>query len=256
MHGFWYNWSRGRFVAWSLSLSVARSLCRATYLIFVPKEYLILTPTQQIAQWADQLRAMAAAGLHYANNVYEKERYAKIQTIALEMLTLATGVTLDDLTPLRAAMLSHTTPYAVGDAAILDATGRMLLIRRSDNHFWAMPGGALDVGETPAAGVVREVLEETGVHCEAVALAGVFDSRLWGSEIPQHLYQFVFLCRPLDKPPIEQPSHAHEVVEQRWFAEAELPTDIDPNHVGRIPVAFRVWRGEAAPFFDSEANRH
>lgn len=208
-----------------------------------------MTLTQQIAQWADQLRSMAALGLRYADDLYNQERYHKIQTVALEMLALASSTTVANLEPLRNTLLAHPTPFAVGDAAIIDDAGRMLLIRRADNGRWAMPGGALDVGETAAAGVVREALEETGVYCEAVALAGVFDSRFWGGSLYQ-LYQFVFLCRPLPQPPI-QASHAHEVREQGWFTEADLPPDLDSNHAERIPVVFQVWRGERPPYFDS-----
>lgn len=208
-----------------------------------------MTPTQQLALWADQLRAMAALGLHYAEDVYNRERYYKIQTIALEMLAMASGEPLAALEPLRTTVLAQPTPLAVGDAAIIDDEGRLLLIRRADNGLWAMPGGVLDVGETAAAGVVREALEETGVHCAVTAIAGIFDSRFWGGRL-QQLYQLVFLCRPLPLPPLAQPSHAHEVREQGWFAEADLPADLDPNHRGRIPVVFQVWRGERPPYFD------
>jgi len=207
-----------------------------------------MTPTQQLAQWADELRALSALGLRYADDVYNQERYHKVQSIALGMLALASGDTITNLEPLRNTILVHPTPFAVGDAAVIDEAGRMLLIRRSDNGLWAMPGGVLDVGETAAAGVVREALEETGIHCEATTLAGVFDSRFWGGSLYQ-LYQFVFLCRPLPEPPT-QPSHAHEVREQSWFTEAELPPNLDPNHAGRIPVVFQVWRGERPPYFD------
>jgi ADP-ribose pyrophosphatase YjhB (NUDIX family) len=207
-----------------------------------------MTPNQQLALWADQLRSMAALGLHYADDVYNQERYHKIQTIALEMLALASGDTLANLEPLRDTLLAHPTPLAVGDAAVIDAAERMLLIRRADNGLWAMPGGLLDVGETAAAGVVREALEETGVYCEAVTLAGVFDSRFWGGKLRQ-LYQIVYLCRLLPQPPV-QPSHAHEVREVGWFTEADLPPDLDPNHAGRIRVVFQVSRGERPPYFD------
>ncbi len=112
-----------------------------------------------------------------------------------------------------------------------------------------MPGGALEVGETPAEGVIREALEETGIHCQVVSLVGVFDSRLCGALSRHHLYQFMFLCRPLDKE-AKQPSHAIEVLGTRWFFERELPEDIDPGHKSRIPKAFRVWHGDSRVFFD------
>lgn len=82
-----------------------------------------------------------------------------------------------------------------------------------------------------------------------MALVGLFDSRRCGSVSRHHLYQVVVLCRPLPHPP-EAPSHAHEVRDVGWFAETELPPDLDPGHATRIPVAFAVWRGERPAFFD------
>lgn len=205
---------------------------------------------QQIALWADQIRGLTAYGLAYAQNSYEKERYAKLQELALDMLAFATGATVETLTPLRATVYAQPTPLAVGDAAIIDEQGRILLIQRADNRLWAMPGGGFDVGETPAEGAVREALEETGVYCQATALVGVFDSRLCGTVSRHHLYQFVFLCRPLDRPPVANPSHGHEVINTCWFAEHEVPAELDPGHANRIPLAFQVWRGERAAYFD------
>src|SRR5512135_1153543 len=47
-------------------------------------------------------------------------------------------------------------------AVALDASGRLLLHRRSDNGLWGLPGGKVDPGESVSAAVAREVLEETG----------------------------------------------------------------------------------------------
>jgi ADP-ribose pyrophosphatase YjhB (NUDIX family) len=152
--------------------------------------------------------------------------------------------------PLRSTVLSRPTPFAVGDAAVINGAGEILLIRRADNGRWAMPGGALAVGETPAQGVVREALEETGVRAEAVQLVGVYDSRLCGSVTAHHLYQFVFLCKPLSGGSSEPASHAQEVLDTGWFAEEALPDDLDPGHLSRIPDAFRAWRGKALAYFD------
>jgi len=208
------------------------------------------SPAQQIAQWADQLRHLAASGLRFAANIYELERYHTLQSLAMAMQAYAGGELPATLEPLRATVFAHVTPFAVADAAIIDDVGRLLLIRRADNRLWALPGGGLDVGETPAEGAVREALEESGVASEPVALAGVWDSRLCGSATRHHLYHFVVLCRPLPAPPTVPASHTHEVLEIGWFNAAELPADIDPGHVTRIPHVFRVWQGEAAAYLD------
>jgi len=209
------------------------------------------TLAQTLALCADTLRDCAVHGLHFAANIYEREHWQRTQGVALELLALASARPLEELEPLRAKLFVQPSPFAVGDGAVIDDAGRILLIRRADNGLWAMPGGGLEVGETPAQGVVREVLEETGVACEPVALVGVYDSRFCGTPSFYQLYQFSFLCRSLsNNEKISAPSHAHEVKDVQWFLEYELPGDIDPSHIGRIPEAFRVWHGDMRAFFD------
>ena len=97
---------------------------------------------------------------------------------------------------------------------------------------------------------MREALEETGVRCRAVSLIGVFDSRFCGSESRHHMHQFAFLCEPLNEGEPEKLSHALEVLDADWFPEDGLPETIDPGHVTKIPIAFRVWHGDCLVFFD------
>jgi ADP-ribose pyrophosphatase YjhB (NUDIX family) len=204
---------------------------------------------QQLADWADKLRDLSALGLAFADNIYDSERYQAVQEIAMSLLALATGEPLDHLEPLRAPVFSRPTPLVGGDAAVIDNLGRILLIQRADNRRWAMPGGALEVGETPIEGVLREVLEETGFPCQAVGLVGVFDSRRCGLASRHHIYLLTFLCRPTGEPR-NAISHAGEVLDVRWFREHELPADIHPGSLSRIALAFRQWRGEGQTFFD------
>ncbi|WNV82153.1 NUDIX domain-containing protein [Umezawaea sp. Da 62-37] len=59
-------------------------------------------------------------------------------------------------------------------AFVQDAQGRLLMIRRTDNDLYSIPGGAQDVGETIGHTVIREVKEETGVDVEPVEIIGVY----------------------------------------------------------------------------------
>ncbi|WP_327259285.1 NUDIX hydrolase [Streptomyces sp. NBC_01240] len=68
--------------------------------------------------------------------------------------------------------------------------GRLLAIRRADNGTWELPGGVLELDETPEAGVVREVLEETGIHVEVDDLTGVYKNTTRG------IVALVFRCKP------------------------------------------------------------
>ena len=203
---------------------------------------------------ADRLRDTAAFGLRFSKGSYEQERFRAVQDAAIELFSVATGVPSEEFEPIRQAVLSRPTPFAVGDAAIIDDAGRILLIQRADNRKWAMPGGALEVGETPAAGVEREAYEETGVRCQADTLVGVHDSRLCGTLSPFQLYHFLFLCRPMDEAGFGNGSHRHEVLGVRWFDRAEVQAvDLDPGHATRIPEAYRAWSEGGPAYFDRSA---
>lgn len=48
-------------------------------------------------------------------------------------------------------------------AVIRDEQGRVLLMRRSDFGYWSLPGGALELGQSAAEALAREVQEEVGL---------------------------------------------------------------------------------------------
>jgi ADP-ribose pyrophosphatase YjhB (NUDIX family) len=209
----------------------------------------LTSPAETIALWADKLRDLSATGLHYAKDPYDKTRYEVIQDLAVEMLSFATAQPLESLTPLKSTTFSRMSPVVGGAAAVIDAEGTILLMRRADNHLWAMPGGQMEVGETPAEAVVRETYEETGIQCIPKALVGVYDSRIWDKGVPHHVYKFTFLCEPLS-----EQNHGdfdrHETLETRWFAENDLPEDLYEGHFKRISDAYKIRKGNFQAYFD------
>lgn len=74
--------------------------------------------------------------------------------------------------------VGHETLLALSAAAcIRDEKGRVLILRRADGaNLWGFPGGAMEVGESAAEAVVREVREEAGLEVEPVALIGLYSS--------------------------------------------------------------------------------
>lgn len=59
-------------------------------------------------------------------------------------------------------------------AVVVNERGEILLHRRSDNAMWSVPGGAMELGESIAETVVREVKEETGLEVEIERLVGIY----------------------------------------------------------------------------------
>lgn len=59
-------------------------------------------------------------------------------------------------------------------AIVQDDHGRVLMIHKTDNHKWALPGGGHEIGESIADTVVREVKEETGYDVEVETITGTY----------------------------------------------------------------------------------
>lgn len=52
------------------------------------------------------------------------------------------------------------------NVVVLNDAGEILMIRRTDNGNWAVPGGAIDLGESVAQAAVRETLKESGIESQ------------------------------------------------------------------------------------------
>ena len=66
----------------------------------------------------------------------------------------------------------------VGIGGVVIDQGRTMLIRRGNEPLlgqWSIPGGTLELGESLQEGVVRELLEETGIEVRVLDLIEVFD---------------------------------------------------------------------------------
>lgn len=73
------------------------------------------------------------------------------------------------------ALLSPTSFGATG--AVIDAQGRVLLVRHSYMPGWQLPGGGVNRGEPPADAVLRELAEEVGLTGGAGVLMGLYARR-------------------------------------------------------------------------------
>jgi 8-oxo-dGTP diphosphatase len=127
----------------------------------------------------------------------------------------------------------------VGVGAVVIDGDHVLLIRRGQEPMkgqWSLPGGALEVGETLLDGVRREVLEETGLEVEPVALIEVLD-RIVRDEDGRVQFHYVlvdYLCRVTGG----ELCCATDAVDARWAPRDELD-GVAAFTVAVIQKAFR-----------------
>ncbi|MCO1617044.1 NUDIX domain-containing protein [Micromonospora sp. CPM1] len=105
---------------------------------------------------------------------------------------------------------------------VQDELGRVLLIQRTDNGLWALPGGAQDFGEYIAETAVRETREEAGVEVEVTGVVGIYTNpnhvvEYSDGEVRQQ-FSICFRGRYLSG----RPTPSDESSEVRWVAREEL----------------------------------
>jgi 8-oxo-dGTP pyrophosphatase MutT (NUDIX family) len=106
---------------------------------------------------------------------------------------------------------------------VVNDAGEILLIRRTDNGNWALPGGAIDLGESVAQAGIRETLEETGIQCVITGIVGIYSD-------PRHVILYTsngearqeFSTVLTARPAGGQPTPSSESSDVRWVPEAEL----------------------------------
>ena len=109
-------------------------------------------------------------------------------------------------------------------AIILNEKHEVLLCKRTDMDIWNLPGGRMELGESPDETVIREVKEEIGVDVSIDRLLGVHTK-------PHDIHVvFSFLCT-ITSGNIQT---SDEVAESRFFALADMPRNILYNQADRL----------------------
>ncbi len=118
---------------------------------------------------------------------------------------------------------------------VRDKQGRVLLIQRTDNGLWSLPGGGQEIGESVAETAARETYEETGIAVEVTGIVGVYSDpghvvAYSDGEVRQ---QFSLCFRAV--PVSGTPTPSEESSDVRWVARDELAAyDIHPSTLLRI----------------------
>lgn len=121
--------------------------------------------------------------------------------------------------------IGKTGEVAVGcTSVILDPTRtKLLLIQRSDNGQWALPGGFLESGESVSEACEREAHEETGLLVRAKKLVGVYADPNHVTEYPDgRRFYFVTLCIECEIVGGELTENNAEVLRSGYFSRNTL----------------------------------
>jgi ADP-ribose pyrophosphatase YjhB (NUDIX family) len=197
--------------------------------------------------WAREIQATAQTGLAFCRDPYDIERYQALRALAVRILAAHTATPTDRIEDLFANEHGYATPKVDVRGAVFDPEGRILLVREvQDGGRWTLPGGWVDVNQTPAQCVLREVTEESGYLARIVKLAAVWDRARQGHPpVAFSIVKLMFVCALAGG----APATSLETSGTGWFTRAELPADLSrgrtlPHQLARM---FEHWRRPDLP---------
>ena len=177
---------------------------------------------ERLLELIQRLAALSQTGLAFAASPFDIQRYEEVGEIAAELASHG------EPDALRVAAIFRTddgyvTPKMIVRSAVfssIEGGPHILMVKETADGRWTLPGGWIDVGESPAYAAEREVLEETGMNVTAEKLAAVFDKRRHDHPpAPHHAYLLFFLCRLVGG----SLTPSMETSEVSWFPADRLP---------------------------------
>ena len=199
----------------------------------------------QWLRWSRELQAMAQTGLTFAKDPYDLQRYRRLRTLALEIMSAGSAAPLERLEALFTQEVGYPTPKVDVRGAVIQGD-QILLVREASDGRWTLPGGWADVNQSARESVEREIREESGYQARAIKLAAVWDSHRQGYAYPHPhtIYKMFFICELTGGE--AQPSL--ETSEVRFFCGSALPElSLGRVNAAQIERMFAHWREPALP---------
>lgn len=125
--------------------------------------------------------------------------------------------------------IGHRPVLMVGAAIlVLNEQNRVLLIKRSDNECWGMPGGSTEPAEVVEEAAKRETREEVNLEVGEMSLFGVFSGPELYYKYPNgdEVYNVTIVYLSHDWHGDIMLNHEH--TEWRWFAAGDIPENVSP----------------------------
>lgn len=184
---------------------------------------------------ARRLQAIAQAGIHYANNSFDMQRYEELRELSVQLAAQISDKKPEQIRNLFTGETGFQTPK-VDIRAVVFKDNKILLVRERSDGRWAMPGGFADINYSPAEVAVKEVAEETGLEVKANRLLAVVDTdRHNFPPLEFHYYKFVILCDLVGG----ELRGSDETEEARFFDPDDMP---DLSEKRNTPELFELIR--------------
>ncbi len=168
---------------------------------------------------AKELQSIAQAGLTFAENKYDLERYRQLREISVRIMNGYTDIPVEKIRDLFASETGYQTPK-VDVRGVVFRDSKILMVRETIDNFWTLPGGWADVGYSPFETAAKEIWEEAGIRVRPLRLLAVFDKSKHEHPLDAyHVYKMFILCQDSG----ETVRTGMETSDVNWFDRNNIP---------------------------------
>jgi len=187
----------------------------------------------------DEIQIIARNGLHFTENIYDRERYKHLLYLTTQTYSEILHAPNEVVRLRLLGEIGYITPKVGSDAAIFNKQGEILLMERADGSGWCLPCGWVEPNEKPSEAVIREVREETGLEVEVVKFVGIFTRMPSAKNGPHTMIATVHLCEVIGG----ALTLSHEGSALQYWS-IEQMQDWHANHERYACAAHKVWKSK------------
>ncbi len=149
---------------------------------------------KEIIDIARRVQAIAQAGLHFAENDFDRERYDELRDLSVSLMLAVSDVSPEKIAGLFTNETGFQTPK-VDVRAVVIRDEKILMVREKIDGKYALPGGFADINLSPSQVAVKEVREETGLEVRFNRVMAIIDTDYHSfPPLPYHYYKLIMLC--------------------------------------------------------------
>ncbi len=188
----------------------------------------------QWLKWVQQLQAIAQNGLTYTKDVFDKERYKSIQHLAAEIGAHYSDIPQQKIANIFEDQIGYATPK-LDIRGVVFQDNKILLVQEKSDQLWTLPGGWVDVNESPSTAVEKEIVEESGYICKAKKILALYDMNKHSyPPHSSHVYKLYILCELIGG----EAKSSIETSAVRFYEEDNIPKlslkRSTPEHIKRM----------------------
>lgn len=171
----------------------------------------------KVYQFIIKVAAISKIGLLFSKDPYAIENYNELQNLSKQLIEDLGKFKIDG--PNYFSRDIYPTPNVSVRALIFNEHKQLLLVKEASLGTWSLPGGWCDLFETPSEAIIKEVIQEAGIHIKVDRLLGISDRIKYKTNKKWSEYAVMFLATIIEDTKV----FGHEVSQVGFFDINNLP---------------------------------